>query len=112
MQTKFLLAENRQYLHIDIDTQIQTRTVWATKQSATSIVCLNSVVFYLLKSLEGILIHFHEGPFSIAGDIQTIKDEKCAQQFPWRNGDESKDIDVNVMTVMTFGTCCSHSKFV
>ncbi|XP_075167626.1 uncharacterized protein LOC142239729 [Haematobia irritans] len=96
----------------------KTRIVWDAAAS-TENVSLNSFLLKgpdLLKSLVGILIRFRERNIAICGDIREMfhqirlkKDEQCFQQFLWRDGDPSKNIDVYVMTVLTFGASCSPS---
>ena len=61
----------------------------------------------LLKSLWGILIRFIVKPVAICGDIREMfhqiriaKDDQPAQQFLWRGGDMSENIQTYVMTVI------------
>lgn len=67
-----------------------------------------------LVSLISVLRRFREKRFAACGDIREMyhqvkiktTDQNC-QRFLWRNGDKTKEPDVYVMLVMTFGAACS-----
>ncbi|XP_044317429.1 uncharacterized protein LOC123038042 [Drosophila rhopaloa] len=62
------------------------------------------------KSLPAVLFHFREGAVGVCADIKEMfhqvliqPQDKCAQRFLWRNGDDQRDPDLYEMMVMTFG---------
>lgn len=69
-----------------------------------------------LASLFGILLRFREGKIAISADIaemfhrvKIVKDDQYCQLILWRDLDLSKEPEVLVMSVMTFGSTCSPS---
>ena len=92
------------------------RIVWDAAAAIFGI-SLNSVLLKgpdQLCSLFSILLQFREHPIGLTGDIREMfhqiqireQDQAC-QRFFWR--DESGEIAVFEMCVMTFGACCSPS---
>ncbi|KAH8241600.1 hypothetical protein KR038_008745, partial [Drosophila bunnanda] len=66
------------------------------------------------KSLPAVLFHFREGAVGVCADIKEMfhqvlmqPQDRCAQRFLWRQGDDRKDPEIYEMTVMTFGAACS-----
>nr|XP_044252270.1 uncharacterized protein LOC123003532 [Drosophila takahashii] len=78
---------------------------------------LNSVLLkgpQQFKSLPAVLFHFREGAVGVCADIKEMfhqvliqPQDRCAQRFLWRNGDDRRDPDLYEMVVMTFGAACS-----
>ncbi|XP_041675272.1 uncharacterized protein LOC121530366 [Drosophila eugracilis] len=78
---------------------------------------LNSVLLkgpQQFKSLPAVLFHFREGAVGVCADIKEMfhqvliqPQDRCAQRFLWRNGDDRRDPDLFEMVVMTFGAACS-----
>lgn len=69
-----------------------------------------------LVSLVEILRRYREKLYALCGDIREMfpqvkmrKVDQDCQRFLWRNGDKTRDPDVYVMLVMTFGAACSPS---
>ncbi|XP_036340111.1 uncharacterized protein LOC118749414 [Rhagoletis pomonella] len=96
----------------------KTRLVWDAA-AAVDKVALNSVLLKrpdLLKSMVGILVCFRENPIALCGDIREMfhqirvrQEDQTVQKFLWRNGETSKEPNVYVMQVTTFGATCSPS---
>ncbi|XP_036319310.1 uncharacterized protein LOC118733830 [Rhagoletis pomonella] len=66
------------------------------------------------RPLPAILFHFREGPVAVCGDVMEMfhqvvvqPNDRCAQRFLWRGGDDTKPPDVFEMVSMTFGAACS-----
>ncbi|XP_041450173.1 uncharacterized protein LOC121404578 [Drosophila obscura] len=66
------------------------------------------------KSLPAVLFHFREGAVGVCADIKEMfhqvliqPQDRCAQRFLWRNGDDRRVPDLYEMEVMTFGAACS-----
>lgn len=80
-------------------------------------VSLNSMLLKgpdLLVSLVEVLRRFREKRYAVCGDIREMfhqieirTDDQNCQRFLWRNGDRSKEPEVYIMRVMTFGAACS-----
>ncbi|XP_055527406.1 uncharacterized protein LOC129720022 [Wyeomyia smithii] len=90
------------------------RPVWDAAAKAFG-VSLNSALVPCLDqlcSLFAIFLQFREYRFGVTGDIREMfhqilmrqEDQQC-QRFFWR--DETGEIQVYVLTVMSFGACCS-----
>ncbi|XP_070132582.1 uncharacterized protein [Drosophila bipectinata] len=68
------------------------------------------------KALASILFHFREGAVGVCSDLKERfnqvlirPEDRCAQRFLWRDGDNQRDPDVYEICVMTFGAACSPS---
>jgi len=68
------------------------------------------------KPLASILFHFREGAVGVRIGIKEMfhqvlmrPEDRCAQRFLWRDGDDQRDPDVYEMRVITFGAACSPS---
>lgn len=66
------------------------------------------------KPLPAVLFHLREGAVGVCADIKEMfhqvlmhPEDRRAQRFLWRNGDDRRDPDTYEMQVMTFGAACS-----
>lgn len=94
----------------------KTRIVWDAAARSHG-VSLNSTLLKgpdLLSSLPGILFKFRQRQVAFSADIEQMfhriyirEEDRHAQRFLWRGCDTTKDPDVYVMNVMTFGATCS-----
>ncbi|XP_074034243.1 uncharacterized protein [Leptinotarsa decemlineata] len=67
-----------------------------------------------LTLLPGVLMHFRRSKWGFCGDITEMfhrvkirKEDRCAQRFLWRNGEQHRQVDEYELQVMMFGASCS-----